>query len=137
MRQLDLTFSASYIGHRAWRGDDDDRVGGSLETLNAAIEHLERKNVVYEINVAKTTLSEALNESNEKRMAIEWLFKILVMLTLRGDDASAAFQRKILSDLVALCPRFALVDAQEEPTAEEIANAERLLAKAKARKRAA
>lgn len=137
MRQLELTYSASYIGHKAWRGDDENQIGGALAVLNAAIEHLGRKNVLEEIDVNKTTLSEALGEKNDKRVAAEWVFKVLAMLTLKGDERSAELQREILAALAALAPRHQVVDASDEPTPEEIEAAERVLAKSRRRKKAA
>lgn len=137
MRQLELGYSPSYIGHKAWRGDDDDRIGGALEALNAAVDHLGRKDVLYELNVAKTTLSEALGETNDKRCAAEWIFKVLAMLTMRGDDKSAQLQHDILAAFTVVTPRFTVVDTSDEPTPEEVAATEALVAKSRRRKRAA
>jgi len=137
MRQLELTYPASYVGHTAWRGEDDDQIGGALEVLSAAVEYLGRKDVIFELNIAKSTLSEAERETNDKRWAAEWIFKVLAMLTLRGDDKSAQLQRELLEAIVRLAPRFVIADANDEPTAEEVDAAERVLAKAKRRRRAA
>lgn len=133
MAQLELNYSASYLGHKAWRGAEDERVEGGLAALNAAIEYLTRKNVIFELNVNKTTLSEALNESNDKRVAAEWLFKVLAMLTMKGDERCVQLQREILSAIMVVAPRFSLADASDEPTAEEIAIFERVSAKLKRR----
>lgn len=139
MRQLELTYPPSHVGRVAWRGNDKDRIGGMLEVLSAAVEHLGRKDVVDELDINKSTLSEALNEKNDKRWAGEWTCVVLAMLTRRGDERSAELQRELLEAMTGLAPRFVLADADNGMTDEELEAMERAVAreKAKRRKRAA
>ncbi len=129
MLQLPFGYKPSYAGREAWLV--------MLEALRAAVTHLGSKEVVHELDVNKSTLSEALNEKSDKRWAGEWTHIVLAMLDAQHTKSSEELAKRILDAQVALSTRFAVVDASAEPTPEEIAAAERVLAKAKARKRAA
>lgn len=129
MRQLDLTYRPAHTGHEGWLV--------LLEALRSAVAHIGQKDVCYELDVAKSTLSEALGEKNDKRWAGEWTCKVLAMLTQRGDDESKRYGRAIVESVVAMMPCFVVAEADDEPTSEEIEHAERVLAKARKRKRAA
>jgi hypothetical protein len=140
MRQLGLVYRPAYSGSEAWRGvDPKEKPGGLLELLKLAADHLGRKEVTFECDVGKTTLSEAINESNDKRWAGEWICKVLAMLAKRGDDESKRLGREILASFVGLMPCFALVDADDGMSDAELDAMERAVAreKAKRRKRAA
>jgi hypothetical protein len=140
MRQQSFVYRPAYTGSEAWRGvDPKDKPGGLLELLKLAADHLGRMEVTFECDVGKTTLSEAINESNDKRWAGEWICKVLAMLAKRGDDESKRLGGEILAALVGLMPCFALVDADEGMTDAELEAMERAVAreKSKRRKRAA
>ncbi len=140
MRQLGFIYRPAYTGSEAWRGvDPKEKPGGLIELLKLAADHLGRKEVTFECDVGKTTLSEAINESNDKRWAGEWICKVLAMLAKRGDDESKRLGGEILASFVGLMPCFALVDADEGMTDAELEAMERAVAreKAKRRKRAA
>lgn len=125
MRQLALTYKPSHAGHEGWLI--------MLEALRCAVAHLGQKEVCFELDVAKSTLSEALNEKNDKRWAAEWTCKLLAMLTVRGDSDCARLGLSILDALAAMMPCYVVADANDEPTPAEIAAAESVLAKAKRR----
>lgn len=129
MHQLDLTYAPAHAGHEGWLV--------VLEAIRSAVAFLSHKEVCFVLDVSKSTLSEALNERNDKRWAGEWTAKVLRMLTQRGDDESRRLGRAILEAEAAMMPCFVVSDANDEPTPEEIAAAERVLAKVRGRKRAA
>ncbi len=129
MRQLPLAYRPSHTGREAWLV--------MLEALRAAVTHLGSKEVTHEIDVAKSTLSEALNEQNNKRWAGEWTHIVLAMLDGQHTPTCDELAKKILDAQVALSSRFVVADASDEPTPEEISAAERVMAKVRARKRAA
>ncbi len=134
MRQLPLSYEPSTAGRAGWFV--------TLEALRAAVAHLGTKEVIYELNVQKSTFSEALGEREERkagdaRWAAEWTYVVLAMLEKRHTDTCDQLARAILESIAAMSSRFVIADASDEPTPEEIAAAERVLAKAKGRRRAA
>lgn len=135
MRQLSLAYRPARTGREAWAGTPG--MPGVLAALREAVDYLGWEKVVFELDVKKSTLSEAVNEKNDKRWAGEWTFRILAMLALKGEEESARIGRAILEAHVSMMPCFALVDADAIPTAEEIELAKRVLEKAGGKKRAA
>lgn len=125
MTQLDLNYDASHVGSMAWQS--------LLEAFRQAVGHLGQKEVCFKLDVAKSTLSEALNERNDKRVAGEWITKVLAMLSFRGDERSAEIGRAMYSAQISLMPRFVLADADDMPTPAEVAYAKQLIAKAERR----
>lgn len=136
MRQLSLAYRPARTGRDSWAGTPG--MPGTLDILRAAVDHLGWKEVLFELDIGKSTLSEALGEKNDKRWAGEWTSKVLAMLARRGDEKSREIGRAIFLSLLELMPCFALVDADDEPTDEEIEVAQRVLDKRRrARRRAA
>lgn len=134
MRQLPLVYKPSTAAREAWLL--------MLESIRAAVSHLGLKEVTYETDVAKTTLSEALNErverkEGDKRWAAEWTLVVLAMLEQRHTDTCDQFASAILEAQAALSTRFVIADASDEPTDDEVAAAQRVIEKARKRKRAA
>jgi hypothetical protein len=125
MLQLDLSYTPSHAGREGWLL--------ALEALRSAVAYLGQKEVCYALDVAKSTLSEALNERNDKRIAGEWICKVAAMLAAKGDDEARRLGRAMYVAMVALMPCFTLADADDVPTAAEIAMAEKVLAKVKRR----
>lgn len=87
MSQLAISFDAAWAGREAWQSQ--------LDVLRAAVTHLTPKEVLDTIDVAKSTLSEALHERNDKRWAAEWTHVIKAMLAKRYDDVSRDLLRKL------------------------------------------
>lgn len=85
--QLGLVYRPSYAGHEAWQLQ--------LEVIRAAVIHLTPKEVLDQIDVNKSSLSEALHERNDKRVAAEWIHIIKAMLSQRYDDVSQDLLRKL------------------------------------------
>ncbi len=129
MRQLPFAYKPGDAGRQAWLA--------MLEVLRAAVQYLGPKDVTDEIDVNKTTLSESLNEQRDRRWAGEWTHVVIAMLDRQHNAAADDLVKRILDAQAALSSRFTVVDAGDEPTTEEIAAAERVVAKVRARKRAA
>ena len=129
MHQYSLVYRASHVGPEGWQ-----RV---LEVFRAAVTHLGAKDVQDQCDVAKSTLSEALNEKNDKRVAGEWLCTVIAMLDAQHTKAGDELLKRLLDAIAGLSTRYVVSDASDEPTPEEVAAAERVLAKVRARKRAA
>jgi len=132
MRQPSLPYQPSYVGRIAWLA--------MLEALRAAVAHLGAKEVLFELNITKSVLSEAINEREErkegdKRWANEWTHVVLAMLEQRHNDTCDQLARAILDAQIEVSSRFEVADVSDEPTDEQIANAERVIAAAKKRKR--
>lgn len=87
MSQLAITFDPAWAGREAWQAQ--------LEVLRAVVTHLTSKEVLDKIDVAKSTLSEALHERNDKRWAAEWTHVIKAMLARRYDEVSVDLLRKL------------------------------------------
>ncbi len=129
MLQLPFAYKPGDAGRQAWLA--------MLETLRAAVNHLGPKDVGDELDVNKSTLSESLNEQRDRRWAAEWTHVVIAMLDRQHTKASDELIRRILDAQVALSTRFVVADASDEPTPEEVAAAERVLAKVRARRKAA
>ena len=129
MLQLPFAYKPGSAGREAWLA--------MLEILRAAVSHLGPKEVQDELDINKTTMSEALNEQRDRRWAAEWTHVVIAMLDRQHAAASNDLIKRLLDAQVALSTRFIVVDASDEPTQAEIEAANRVLAKVKARKRAA
>lgn len=129
MQQLPFAYEPGDAGRRAWLS--------MLEVIRAAVNHLGPKHVEHELDISKSTLSEALNEQRDRRWAAEWTHVVIAMLDRQHTAASDDFVRRILEAQAALSTRFVVADRCDEPTPEEVAAAERVLAKVRGRKRAA
>jgi hypothetical protein len=127
--QLPFAYEPGDAGRRSWLV--------MLETLRAAVSHLGPKHVEHELDISKSTLSESLNEQRDRRWAGEWTHVVLAMLDRQHTPASDDLVRRILDAQAALSTRFVIADRSDEPTPEEVAAAERVIAKVRGRKRAA
>lgn len=96
MGQLALTYRPEYTGHEAWQLQ--------LDILRAAVTHLTPKEVLFELGIAKSTLSEALGEKNDKRWAAEWTHVIKAMLSQRYDEVSIELLQKLCEADVIVTP---------------------------------
>lgn len=108
-----------------------------LGRIESAVHHLGLKEVTFRLNVAKSTLCDALKDRNERRWAHEWTLTVLEMLRDQYTDTCNQLAKEILDVEAAITKRYQVVDADEEPTPAEIEAAERVLALAKKRRRAA
>lgn len=117
----------------------DDRTPWArlLAALDNAVTHLGLKEVTFKLNVAKSTICDALHDRNDRRWAQEWTLEVLEMLVDRYSETSNQLARAILDEQAAVTRRFEVVAVDDGPTSEEIAAAERVLTAAKKRKRAA
>jgi hypothetical protein len=107
-----------------------------LGALDDAVTHLGLKEVTFKLNVAKSTLCDALHDRNDRRWAQEWTLVVLEMLSDRYSETANQFAKTILDAQAAVTRRYEVVSIDEGPTDEEIAAAERLLAIARKRARA-
>lgn len=116
----------------------DEKTGwpAVLAALDNAVTHLGLKEVTYKLDVAKSTLCDALHERNDRRWAHEWTCKVLEMLAARRTAASDQFAKAIVDAEAAITVRYVVVE-DEDVTPEEIAAAERVLAIARKRRRSA
>lgn len=114
----------------------DEKTGWSavLAALDDAVSHLGLKEVTYRLDVAKSTLCDALHERNDRRWGQEWTCKVLEMLAARRNATSDQFAKAILDAQAALTIRYVVIE-DEQVTPEEIAAAERVLAIARKRRR--
>ncbi len=124
MRQL----SMSYDGKETW--------SQLLSALDNAVTHLGLKEVVYKLNVAKSTVCDALHDRNDRRWAQEWTLVVLEMLADLYSETGNQLARAILEAQAAATRRFYITD-DDGPTPEEIAAAQRVLDAAKKRRRSA
>lgn len=108
-----------------------------LLVLDNAVTYLGLKEVAFKLDVAKSTLCDAIKNRNDRRWAQEWTLKVLELLADQYTDTGNQFAKSILDLQAAITRRFEVVTAGDEPTAEEIAAAERIIARCKRRKRAA
>jgi hypothetical protein len=105
--------------------------------LESAVLHLGHKEVVYKLNAQKSTVSDALGDKNDRHWRQEWTITVLEMLRDRYTDTSNQFIKAILEAQAAVTRRFEVVALDDEPTDAEIEAAERLLARAKRRRKRA
>jgi hypothetical protein len=107
-----------------------------LSRLSSAVDFLGLKEVAFKLDVAASTLSGAKQDKNDRRWAQEWTLVVLEMLADRYDETANQIAKAILDEQALMTRRFEVVSRDEEPTAEEIAAAERLLLRAKKRRAA-
>lgn len=114
----------------------DEKTGWAavLAALDDAVTHLGLKEVTFKLDVAKSTLCDALHERNDRRWAQEWTCKVIEMLAARHTATSDQYAKAILDALAAPSIRYAVIE-DEQVTPEEIAAAERVLAIARKRRR--
>jgi hypothetical protein len=117
----------------------DDRSSWSalLACIDDAVTHLGLKEVCHTLDVAKSTVCDALHDRNDRRWAGEWTIKVLEMLRDRYSETSNQHMRAILDAHAAVTRRFEVVPVDDVPSEAEIAAAERVLSMAKRRRRAA
>jgi hypothetical protein len=126
--QLPFAYEPGDAGNRAWLA--------MLEVLRGAVTFIGPKDFCDEADINKTTLSEALNEQRDRRWAAEWTHVLIAMLDRKHTPSSDEWVKRILDAQTALSTRFRVMDISDEPTPEEIAAAQRVLAKV-SKKRAA
>jgi hypothetical protein len=107
-----------------------------LSRLSSAVDFLGLKEVAFKLDVAASTLSGAKQDKNDRRWAQEWTLVVLEMLADRYDETANQIARAILEEQATVTRRFAVVLEDEEPTPEEIATAERVIAVRKKRRAA-
>lgn len=129
-------------------GEDRSDWERMLRVINDAVHYLGIKDVVFKLNAANSTVSSALTfvkpkdpedrkgEANkgDRHWRQEWTLVVLEMLADRYNDTANRYIKAILDAQAAVTRRFEVVSVDEEPTAEELAAAERLLDRAKKRK---
>ena len=94
--QLRLTYSPCTEGGEAWLAQ--------LEILRAVVAHLSPKEVLFELNINKSTLSEALSESNDKRWAARWTHVVKAMLARRYDETAVDLLQRLCESDLATTP---------------------------------
>ena len=105
-----------------------------LSLIEDAVMYLGLKEVVFKLNAAKSTVSDALRDKNERYWRQEWTLTVLEMLADRYDETSNQLAKSILDAQAAVTRRFEVASIDDGPTDEEIEIAERVLAKARKRK---
>lgn len=116
-----------------------------LRVLDDAVCHLGHKEVVYKLNVAKSTVSSALKPRDEdekpgkedRHWRQEWTLIVLEMLADRYTDTANQYIKAILEAQAVVTRRFEIVALDDEPTAEELAVFERVNEKLRRRKKKA
>lgn len=108
-----------------------------LLVLDNAVTYLGLKEVAFKLDIAKSTLCDALKDRNDRRWALEWTVKVLEMLRDQYTETANQFSRSILDIQSAVTRRFEIVAIGDEPTDAEIEAAERMVARTKRRKKAA
>lgn len=125
--QLALGYRPQFLGGEAWQRQ--------LEALRAAVQHLGRKEVAFELDISGSALSDALNERESKRWAAEWTHVVKAMLVQRRDGASGELLRNLVESDVATT-RFAVqepIDLSADDVAHGYRNADRTTQEAIAR----
>lgn len=105
-----------------------------LLVIEDAVNHLGQKDVVHELDIAKSTLSDALKDRNDRHWRQEWTLKVLELLANKYTDTANQYAKAILDAQALITRRFEVVALNEGPTDEEIAAAERVLDAAKKRR---
>lgn len=113
---------------------DYDAWSATLAALDNAVTYLGLKEVTYKLDVAKSTLCDALHDRNDRRWAHAWTIVVLKMLAERRNDASDHLAKAILDPQASMTARWEVTE-NDVVTAEEIAAAERVLEIARKRKR--
>lgn len=119
-----------------------------LRAIGDAVYHLGLKEVVFKLNAAKSTVSQALKlrddddddrrpGKDERHWRQEWTLTVLEMLADRYNETSNQHAKAILDAQAAMTRRFGIVALEDEPSDEEIAAAERVFARIKRRRKRA
>jgi hypothetical protein len=108
-----------------------------LLVLDNTVSYLGLKEVAFKLDVAKSTLCDAMKDRNDRRWAQEWTLVVLEMLSDQYTDTANQFSKDILDAQARITRRFEVVLSDDEPTAEEVAAAKKLIARAERRKKAA
>lgn len=108
-----------------------------LNVIDDAVNHLGQKEVTFKLNVNKSTLCDALKDRNDRHWRQEWTLDVLEMLRDRYTDTSNQFIKAILDAQAAVSRRYEVVSIDDAPSDAEIEAAERVLEKARKRKRRA
>lgn len=118
--------------------DEDETPWAMLRlTIANAVHHLGIKEVVFKLNAAKSTVSDALGDKNDRHWRHEWTLTVLEMLANQYTETANQFAKAILDAQAAMTRRFEVVSMDEAMTDDEVATLERLTAKAKRQKRRA
>lgn len=102
--------------------------------IENAVHHIGLKEVVFKLNAAKSTVSDALGDKNDRHWRQEWTLVILEMLADRYNETSNQYAKAILDAQAELTRRFEVIAIDEGPTQAEIDAAERVIAAAKKQK---
>jgi len=125
MSQFSLTYGPQYEGKQAW--------AQQLEVLRSAVAHLVAKDVADQLDINRSTLSDALKADTDRRWAAEWTHTVKAMLAERRSDVVAAdLLRRLCECDVALSSL--VVSDPVDMTDDEEAAVERLLEKLRRRK---
>jgi hypothetical protein len=108
-----------------------------LLVIDNAVQHIGFKEVVFKLNAAKSDVSSALKDKNDRYWRQEWTLIVLEMLADRYNETSNQHAKAILDAQAAITRRFEIVSTDDAMTDDEIATLDRLSAKAKRLKRAA
>lgn len=114
--QLSLSYRPAFVGREAWLLQ--------LEAIRAAVLHLGHKEVAYELDIAGSYLSDALNERDRKEWKGSWTLVLLAMLEQRRDNVSDALALRILAAAAELSP-YTLAERVEMTAEEQLAELER------------
>lgn len=112
MGQMSLTYGPAYEGRQAWEAQ--------LELLRAAVNHLVAKEVADQLDTNRSTLSEALAEQRDRRVAAEWVHTIKAMLAARqhDDQVAADLLRRICQADMAAAPSVTTIEMTDEEREE-------------------
>jgi hypothetical protein len=125
MSQITLTYGPNYEGKQAWQMQ--------LDVLRSAVAHLVAKEVADQLDISRSTLSDALKSETDRRWAAEWTHTVKAMLAARrGDDVALDLLRR-LCDADVLTTTL-IVSDPIEMTDDEEAAVSRLLEKLRRRK---
>lgn len=102
------------------------RLRGLIEN---AVNYLGQKEVVFELGIAKSTLSDALHDRNDRGWRHEWTVKVLAMLREQYTDTANEYMRAILEAEAAVTRRFEVVAADSYISPEDEATWARVEAK--------
>lgn len=112
MSQTALAFGPAYEGRQAWEAQ--------LELLRAAVSYLVAKEVCDQLDVGRTSLSEALNEQRDQKWAAEWTHTVKAMLAAKQHDDPVASDllRRICQADNAAAPSVATLEMTDEEREE-------------------
>jgi hypothetical protein len=107
------------------------RLRGIVEN---AVNHLGQKEVTFKLNIAKSTLTDALRDRNDRGLRLEWTLAVLELLRDQYTEIANQHMLAILDALAVVTRRFEVVAINDGPSDAEIEAAERVIAEAKKRK---